>query len=73
MRIIGWLISLVLSTVVYVPLIALYTPIGKMLEVEIDTIPFIDVLVYSLIGVAVFGGGAILIALIWTLIWRPFD
>ena len=73
MRFIGWIVSFILSLVAYVPLIVVYTPIGKMAEVEIDTIPFIDVFTYLLIGIIIFGGGSILIAFIWLLIWRPFD
>ena len=73
MRFIGWIVSFVLSLVAYVPLIGLYTPIGKMLELDPYAIPFIDVFTYLLIGIIIFGGGSILIAFLWLLIWKPFD
>jgi len=72
MRIAGWLVSSVLSLAAYVICIACYTPIGKMLEGEACVLPFGTMFIQLLIGLAVFGGGSILIGFLWYFVWRPF-
>ena len=73
MRIVGWLVSWILSIAAYVICIACYTPVGKMLEGEACGMPFGTMFIHLLIGLIVFGGGSILIAFLWAFAWKPFD
>ena len=73
MRTAGWLVSSVLSIAAYTICIGCYTPVGKMLEGEVCGLPFGTVFVQLLIGIAVFGGGSVLIGFLWAFVWKIFD